>query len=86
MLCLHVNYNGHRGTLTLKPEPGIGKLQFSIYDFKDKRNREPHSLAKNYVDNWLYKFNARLFINHVSFTPTEKHEVNIFTYEDPLPF
>lgn len=83
ILCIHVNYKGHTGTLTLEPERG-SKSSFQLYDFRDKYNKNTHSDAQHYVKSWLNKFNEWLFIHKLEIEPVMQYEME--GVEPFLPF
>ena len=87
ILCLHVNYKGHEGTLTLTRP--TRSYRFELFDFKSKRNASPDVSMSRYVYNWLESFNNRLTLTQ--FKLNKESVVSEERYSDqwiaePLPF
>lgn len=87
ILCFHVNYEGQKGTLTVQ----LGKdqhskaLEYQIYDFKDKHNREPGQDAKYYVKDFVRSLNIYMRENNITVPMPIATTRNIWE-EELLPF
>lgn len=68
ILCFHVNYRGQKGTLTVQlgREQFTQALEYQIYDFKDKHNREPGEDASWYVKDLVRALNVYMNENKIT--------------------
>lgn len=94
ILCFHVDYNGDKGTLTLQlgrsdnytgntAEKG---LEYKIYDFRGKHNRNMTPEAMDYVEGFVRAFNIELNNRRITL-PTPVIQAQSWEEElEPLPF
>jgi hypothetical protein len=68
LLCFHVDYRNQQGTLTLQLDriPHTQTVEYRMYDFKDKYNREPGEHVSQYVRLFINQFNVWMVENKIT--------------------